>query len=318
MDETRVALDAMSRGLLVRMSIGDWPRVTAASRMKLPKWLYPMDLSPVPLMARRNQIRASLKSNLKRHSFRIAYGWFMPFGIFPEWKRKHDLLRKSLMDLRDGAVEHRDDLAKTAAAIAEREAPAAWAEMNPGTGSPPGSFVADFKRKAESYVPSRPNMFASFGVDVSLAKHPLYIAMRRKDAWVSRPPRSVRVFFSELAEDAERLSWDFIENVIVAHAKESARSIRAMARMLEVCGGEVRGAIPGSVKMKMVSVAASDVSGFAPTSVAMKKLIDGLDSCPSGTVCSSVMIPLLEGAAAEYDRIRAARKYVSEMKIETD
>lgn len=189
-----VAKNLMEGGVVVDVDIHSW---TGQVRL-LPKELGLQKhqnkairlgeklLIPPTIFRLLNSLRAQIRQNLERNSFRTAWGYFVPATAYAKWKKRHDTLAKEYEDLGDSIAHNRDKILTDAEGtwgelrhLYAEHARAAWCRLNQlpvddyHLEQCPAWFVEDYIQAIFAHIPPADEIRASFRVVAKISFIPL-------------------------------------------------------------------------------------------------------------------------------------------------
>jgi len=215
-----VALDLMGRGTMVRYSTSVPQLFVPPSKLAVKTGApagKPIALYPHKLSLEIKVIRNKLYSTLGNCTFNTVIDPFMPCKAFDYWMTQVSEAQEEFMAIRGDMPRHRDDFASRSSSDCEAAARDAWSAQYPlSQGDPPASFVADFKKRLRSLVPSRLELLDLFGIDTFFYVHPLLVAHTASDKF---PPQVAGCIVKWSERMSEMVAWSFIDSVVAGYAK---------------------------------------------------------------------------------------------------
>ena len=176
------ALALMSKGLIVRLTIGRWGGKTRLNYEDLGlKFsdteavnfaheyinLGSLKLFPPEISTELLRIERAARENLFRYSYDTLWGRFIPVTAFDAWKEQDDIFRNDYMMAAQAIGVRHDEIVAAVKSEYRKMAKDVWARLYPeDKAGAPQSFIENFVGNVVAKIPSREDIAASFKYDL--------------------------------------------------------------------------------------------------------------------------------------------------------
>lgn len=200
------AIALMRQGIIVKLNVTRWSAETSLQiddlglkfadadglhSMRKYFSLGKKKLLPPVVLRELEGVENRARENLKQHSFKTVWGYFVPYTAFASWEIANLQCQADFMEAARRLGERYDEIVAIVKNDCKPLARDVWLRMYADQGSPTESFIEDFISKFIAKIPARVDLIASFKYEATYLIIPMP-AMLEEDLFQAKQIEQAR------------------------------------------------------------------------------------------------------------------------------